>query len=163
MPNKLIGTRVPLVRVGEMVDGHLLSVRASDVVARGRSIIVGVPAAFSPVCSGKHLPSLVRNVDRLLQSGFEQVICVVSSDPYATEAWAKTVDPARRIRFLADGNLHLTRALGLQTHEPKMFLGECSQRYMLMVRDGVIESARVEEGLMELSCTDPDNFVLEDA
>lgn len=165
MPNvqaKLVGMRMPAVRLGEMVDGELRTVRASELVGMGSAVIVGVPAAFSPVCSEKHLPSLVRNADRLRQAGAGQLLCVVTDNPWTVDAWAKVVDPTRKVRFLSDGNLSFTRALTLSMHEPKYFLGERSERYMLTVRNGVIESARVEDHIAIVSCTKPDDFILEE-
>jgi peroxiredoxin len=114
------------------------------------------------VCSEKHLPSLVRNADRLRQAGVGQLVCVVTSDPWSVDAWTKVVDPARKVRFVSDGNLSFTRALGLSTHEPKLFIGERSERYMLTVRNGAIESARIEDHIANLVCTEPDDFVLEE-
>lgn len=162
MQNKLVGQRLPSVRLGEMIDGQMRTVRALDVLGSGSAVIVGMPGAFTPVCSGRHLPSLVQNADRLRASGAAHVVCIVTSDPWSTDAWARIIDPQRKVRFLADGNLSFARALGLTTHEPRLMLGERSERYMLTVRDGAIESARVEETVHDVSCTNIDDFVLEE-
>jgi 2-Cys peroxiredoxin 5 len=159
--SKLVGARLPQVRICEVVDGQQRVLRASDLLARGRAMIVGMPGAFTPLCSERHLPSLIRNADRLRAAGFTEVACVVTSNPFAVDAWAKAADPLKKVRFLSDGNLAFTRALGLTTHEPRIFLGECSQRYLLTARDGAIDSVRVEDSIINLSCADPDEFVLE--
>jgi peroxiredoxin len=162
MPHsKLVGARLPQVRLCEMVEGQQRVVRASELFGCGRAMLVGMPGAFTPICSEKHLPSLVRNADRLREACFREIACIVTSNPFAVDAWAKVADPQRKVRFLSDGNLAFTRALGLATHEPRIFLGECSERYLLTARDGAIESVRVEESILNLSCTDPDEFVLE--
>lgn len=165
MPNvqaRLVGMRIPAVRVGEIIGGELRAVRVPDLVGLGSAAIVGVPAAFSPLCSEEHLPSLVRNADRLRQAGLDHVLCIVTDNPWAVDTWARAVDPAKKVRFLADGNLSFTRALGLSTHEPRLFLGERSDRYMLTVRHGLIDSVRVEDSILDLSCTEPDEFILEE-
>lgn len=159
--HKLVGARIPAVRLGELVDGQVRAVRANEAFGSGPAVIVGMPGAFTPVCTQRHLPSLLQNAARLRQSGFAHVVCVVASDPFATDAWRQAMDPAGRVRFLSDGNLSMARALGLLTHAPRLFLGECSERYMLTTRDGVIDSARVEDDLLDLSCTDPDELVLD--
>jgi peroxiredoxin len=159
---RLIGTRVPAVRLGELVEGQLRAVRASDIFGRGASVIVGMPGAFTPLCSEKHLPNLISNADRLRASGFREIACVATSDPYSVEAWARAADPGRKVRFLSDGNLSLVRSLGLTTHATRHFLGECSERYMLTVRDGVIASVRVEDEITDFSCTRSDDLVLEE-
>lgn len=162
MPHsKLVGTRIPQVRLGELVEGQLRSLRTDDLFGRGVCVVVGMPGAFTPICTEKHLPSLLRNADRMRQAGFGEIACIVTSDPFALEAWAREVDPQRKVRFLSDGNRTFTRALGLVTHEPRHFLGECSKRYLMTLRDGTIESLRVEDTIMDLTCSDPDELVLE--
>jgi peroxiredoxin len=79
------------------------------------------------------------------------------------EAWARVADPQGKVRFFSDRNLSFARALGLNRHEPRLFLGECSERYLLSVQDGVIESSRVEEGVTDFGCTNVDALVLEGA
>lgn len=159
---RLIGSRLPAVRLGEMVGDQLRTVRSSDVFGRGACVIAGLPSSFTPICSEKHLPNLISNADRLRAAGFGEIACIVSTNPYAVGAWAKIADPGRKLRFLSDGNLCFARALGLSTQELKYFLGECSQRYLLTVRNGVIASARIED-ITDFSCTGADELVLEEA
>jgi peroxiredoxin len=161
--HRLVGSRLPAVRLGELVNGELRSVRASEAFAAGACVIIGVPGAFTPVCSSRHLPSAVSNADRLRAAGFSQIVCVVTSDPFSIEAWSRIVDPAGKLRFLSDRNLSFTRALGLVSHEPRVFLGECSARYLLTTRDGMIDSARVEDSIFNVSCSDPEELILEGA
>lgn len=158
---KLVGTRIPQVRLGEIVEGQLRAVRASDIFSRGACALAGMPGAFTPICSEKHLPSLLRNADRLREAGFSEVACVVTSNVFSLEAWAKSVDPEGKVRFLSDGNRIFTRTLGLTTHEPRLFIGECSMRYLMTTRDGVIETLRVEESQLEVTCSNPDDLILE--
>lgn len=160
--HRLVGTGMPVVRLGEMVNDQLRAVRASDIFGRGASVVVGMPGAFTPLCTEKHLPNLISNADRLRASGFTEIACVATSDPYSIDAWARAIDPARKVRFLSDGNLNLVRALGLTTHATRLFLGECSERYLLTVRDGVIASVRVEDEITNFSCTRTDDLVLEE-
>lgn len=161
MPTKLIGQTLPQVRLGEMIVGHLRTLRATEALGHGRVIFAGMPGAFTPICTDKHLPSLLKHADRLRAAGFSEVACVVTSNPYALDAWARVEDPTRKIRFLSDGNCAFTRALGLLTHETRMFLGECSQRYLITALDGVIQTVRVEDSILDFSCTGADDLVLE--
>jgi len=162
MPHqKLVGTRIPQVRLGEMVEGQLRAVRASDIFGRGACAIAGMPGAFTPICSEKHLPSLLRNADRLREAGFSEVACIVTSNAFSLDAWARSADPDRKVRFLSDGNRIFTRTLGLTTHEPRFFLGECSMRYLMTTREGVIETIRVEDAMLDVTCSNPDDLVLE--
>lgn len=159
--NKLVGQRLPQVRLGEIVAGEVRGVVASDVLGKGMVVIAGMPGAFTPVCSERHLPSILRNADRLRAAGVDEIVCIATSNPFALEAWSAVQDPMRKLRFLSDGNGYFARALGLTTFEHELFLGECSKRYLMTVRDGVIQAVRVEDSIFELSCASPDDFVVD--
>jgi peroxiredoxin len=158
IPHSLVGMRLPETKLGEMVGGEIRTVVASEVFAVGRAVIVGMPGAFTPICSGRHLPNLVANAERLRFGGVTHLACIVTSDPFAIDTWAKQADPAGQIRFLSDGNLTLARALGLSSHEPTLFLGERSARYVLLTQDGIITSVRVEQSILDVKCTSVDTL-----
>lgn len=159
-PHSLIGKRLPDAKIGEMVDGEIRTYVASDLFAVGRAVIVGMPGAFTPICSGRHLPNLVANAERLRAGGVKHLACVVTSDPFAIDSWGKQVDPSGQIRFLSDGNLSLARALGLMSHEPTLFVGKRSARYVILTDNGVISTVRVESSILEVGCTAIDTLDL---
>lgn len=159
--NDLVGMRVPGALVADLVDGQINSLRAYDVLGKGRTLAIGVPGAFTPVCTERHVPGLVANAERLRRSGYDNIVCIVASDPFVTAAWARQVDPKNWIRFVSDGNLNLAHALGLTTHEHKLFLGDRSERYMLIIDNGTIETVRVEKQITDYSCTRAEAFVID--
>lgn len=159
--HSLVGKLLPDSKLGEMVGGEIRTVLANEVFASGRALIVGMPGAFTPICSGRHLPNLVANAARLRQGGIRHLACIVTSDLFTIDTWARQADPAGQIRFLSDGNLTLARALGLTSYEPTLFLGERSARYVLLVQDGVISSVRVEQSILDVACTAVDTLDLE--
>jgi peroxiredoxin len=164
MPNRhdvFIGRRLPDVYLGEMRNGEIESINAQEVLGRGRVLAVGAPGAFTPVCSSEHVPGLVANHDKLKRSGISDLVCIVAGDPFVTDVWRRSVDPLGRVRFVSDGNLDFARAMGLLERETSLFMGDRSQRYLLLVQDGVIASLRVEASMLDLSCTRSDEFVLE--
>src|SRR5262249_44161415 len=126
----------------------------------GRKVaLIGLPGAFTPTCTRAHIPDLVEAAPQLAASGFQAIVCVAPNSPWVVAAWAERTDPDRRLTFLSDGNLELTRALGLSRKAPEFFLGECSARYSLIVRDLAILRVSVEERLEDLSCTRGAAFV----
>ena len=159
--NILVGMRMPEAMVAELIDGQLVPRRACDVVGRRIRWSLACRAPSPPSARSAHVPGLVANAAQLRRSGFDNIVCVVASDPFVMDAWSKIVDPERSIRFVSDGNLNLCRALGLVTHEQELFLGDRSERYMLVVQNGVIEALRVETKITDYSCTRPDAFVVE--
>jgi peroxiredoxin len=90
----------------------------------------------------------------------KHLACIVTSDPFAIDPWRKEIDPSGKIRFLSDGNLSLARALGLMSHEPTLFLGERSARYVILTDDGVVSTVRVENSILEVGCTAIDTLDL---
>lgn len=159
--HELVGSRVSGALVAELVNGEIMPVRAYDVLGKGRTLAIGVPGAFTPVCTERHVPGLVANAERLRRSGYDHIVCIVASDPFVTDAWARQMDPKRWIRFVSDGNLNLAHAMGLTTHEHKLFLGDRSERYMLIIDNGTIETVRVEKQITDYSCTRSEAFIIE--
>ena len=123
MHSKLIGQRLPRAQLCEMVEGQLPVLEAGQIFGRGLALLVGMPGAYTPICAGRHLPSLLKSADRLRAGGVTEIACIVTSSPFAVDAWAKAADPARKFRFLSDGNLCFSRALGLTTQEENLFMG----------------------------------------
>jgi len=156
---KLAGQPVPRVHLGQYIDDHLIARPAHEFFGKGLAFVAGAPGAYTPICSQKHIPNLVKNADTMRAAGVEALFCIVTSDPFALAAWARIVDPHGKIRFLSDGNLQFTRALGLTSREDSLFLGERSMRYALTVRDGVIQSATVECSVLDFSCTAVENVL----
>lgn len=158
-----VGRKVPDVDLAQLVDGAVLPRLASEVLGKPRVLVVGVPGAYTPICSIHHVPQLVANADRLRKSGFDDIVCVVASDPFSTAAWVEKLDPTGKVRFFSDGNLDFARSFGLLTTERALFMGECSERYLMTLRSGVLESLRIERKITDLLCTQPDALFLDGA
>ena len=152
----LIGSALPDVPLARMVDGEIVAINAARIFSNKSSLIIGVPGAFTPVCTREHVPDLVRNARKLKAAGYEQIACIVANDPFVVEAWSQMLDPGREILFLADGNLQFTSALGLVSYETGLHLGQRSCRYIMRVDSGIIRYLRVEPSILVYACTNPD-------
>ena len=155
-----VGQRIPPASLAELQDGELAVVRTERLFEGKRAIVMGMPAAFSPTCAQKHLPDFIGAADRLRASGFQLLACVTPNDPWVLERWARDVDPQGKIRFLSDGNMDLTRKLGLSLRADNYHLGERSARYTIILRDAVIEKIAVENAIEEFACTAIDAVLL---
>lgn len=149
----LIGRRTPDATLGYMEAGTLQTVDAAQVYANERVVTIGVPGAFTPICTKQHLPDFISNAERLKQSGFSKLVCIAANDPFVLDEWARQLDPDRQVQFLADGNLSFSRSLGLASKMPTLFLGERSERFMMITQDGVIKHFRIEPNVLTFSCT----------
>lgn len=155
------GRRVPSVSLGALV-GDVIQPRSFEHILMGRrAVVIGVPGAFTPVCTEQHVPGLINNADRLKASGIGLLICVAPNDPWTLDAWARQVDPGRKLMFLSDGNLALANALGTTMRDTDHFLGQRTRRYLLQTRDAVVERLTVETSPLALSCTRAQDVILD--
>lgn len=154
-----VGERLPAVQLAQARGDDLQLVDLERKLIGRRVILVGLPGAFTPVCTGQHLPALVAMSDQLLRSGIDDILCVANNSPWVMQIWAERVDPENRITFLSDGNLELAKAAGLVARAPEYFLGECSARYTMILQHAVIEKIAVEDQIDSFACTRPDAFV----
>ncbi|MEZ6022763.1 MAG: redoxin family protein [Hyphomonadaceae bacterium] len=139
------GDQVPQVVLARLLPtGEVQPLALREMLNGKRGVLVGIPGAFTPVCTQTHIPELVTQADRLRRAGFDHVLCIVPDNPWVLNAWAPLVDPQGKLTFLSDGNLKLARALGVTLLDQRNFLGECPTRYMLVAEDGVITRLHTE-------------------
>ena len=110
----------------------------------GRTVaLFAVPGAFTPTCSAKHLPGFVEKRDALAAKGVDEIACISVNDPFVMAAWSKA-SGAEGITMLADGNGDFAEALGLTMDGSKFGMGKRSQRYAMLVENGVVKQLHVE-------------------
>ncbi len=156
----LNGARTPNVKLGYLTDEGVSSVVTDELFDGRKTIVLGVPGAFTPVCTQQHLPDFISNADRFAASGFKQLICVAPNDPFTLDVWQAQIDPLSKLRFLSDGNLEFCTALGLCASQPDLFMGQRSQRYLLIIQDRTIQRVRVEPTIVSYSCTRSEDVFL---
>ena len=157
-----VGDRLPEATLTEYVEqetpGCAVGPNAFQVseLAKGKRIVVfGLPGAFTPTCSAKHVPGYVAAHDRLRAKGVDEVWCVSVNDAFVMGAWARDQRSAGKVRMLADGSATFTRALGLDMDLTARGMGVRSQRYSMLVADGVVKALHVEQpGKFEVSDAD---------
>jgi peroxiredoxin len=119
----------------------------SDALFGGKTVaLLAVPGAFTPTCSAKHLPGFKEKAAELKSKGVDSIACVSVNDVFVMGAWAKDQGLGDEVQLLADGNGAFTKALGLELDGSKFGMGTRSQRYSMVVRDGVVEQLNVEQG-----------------
>jgi len=128
----------------------------TDDLTRGRKIaIFGLPGAFTPTCSAKHVPSYVQNIDRLKAKGIDEVICLSVNDAFVMGAWARDQKTGGKIRMMGDGSAAYTKSLGLEFDLTAKGLGMRCQRFSMVVDNGVVKALNVEApGKYEVSDAD---------
>jgi peroxiredoxin len=119
----------------------------TDEVFKGKRVaLLAVPGAFTPTCSAKHLPGFKEKAADLRSKGVDAIACVSVNDVFVMKAWGQDQGVGEDIIMLADGNGAFTNAIGLGMDASKFGMGPRSQRYSMIVNDGVVEKLNVEEG-----------------
>jgi|SRR5581483_237621 len=140
-----VGDKVPSATLMEMQDGGPKPVKTDDLFAGKKVVLFALPGAFTPTCSAKHVPGFVQNAEALKGKGVDEIVCVSVNDAFVMGAWSKDQQAGGKVRMLADGNGDFTRAVGLELDGSRFGMGKRSQRYAMVVDDGVVKSLNVEE------------------
>ena len=125
---------------------QLQQVSVHSLAAGKKVIIFGVPGAFTPTCSLKHVPGFIEKADELKSKGVDEILCLSVNDPFVMKAWAKTYPENKAVKFLADGSAKYTHDLGLELDLSEKGLGTRSRRFALLVDDLKVKAANVESG-----------------
>lgn len=117
-----------------------------------RVAIFGLPGAFTPTCSAKHLPSYIAHADKLKSKGIDEIWCVSVNDAFVMGAWGREQCAKGKVRMMGDGSGQYTKALGLELDLNARGLGMRMQRFSMVVDDGVVKVLNIEEpGKYEVS------------
>ena len=147
-----VGQRVPDATLYEFFEtetgGCALGPNAFPVadLVKGKKIVVfGLPGAFTPTCSAKHVPGFVKLNDQLRAAGVDEVWCHSVNDAFVMGAWGREQNTEGKVRMMADGAAQWARALGLDQDLSQRGLGVRAKRYAMVIDDGVVTHLAVEE------------------
>jgi peroxiredoxin len=141
-----VGDTIPDIRVMTTGPERPTHVQTGEVLGSGKVVLFAVPGAFTPTCSDYHLPSYVIRHDDLVAKGVDKVVCVSVNDPFVMAAWAEDQQVGDLVTMLADGSGEFTAAVGLELDGSGFGLGTRSQRYAMVLEDGVVKVLHVEPG-----------------
>jgi len=154
-----VGDKLPAGNLQEFVEvegnGCSIGPNTFDVqkVSAGKTIAVfGLPGAFTPTCSAKHVPGYVEQADALRAAGVDEIWCVSVNDPFVMGAWARDQKSNGKVRMMADGSAAYTKALGLELDLTARGMGVRCQRFSMLVDNGVVKTLNIEgPGKFEVS------------
>ena len=139
-----VGDKVPSATLKQMTKEGPKDVSTDELFKGKKVVIFGLPGAFTPTCSAKHVPGYVTNIDALRAKGVDAVACVSVNDVFVMGAWGKDQKAEDKVMMLADGNGDFAKAIGLVMDGSKFGMGSRSQRYAMVVDDGVVKTLNVE-------------------
>ncbi|RAK64303.1 peroxiredoxin [Phenylobacterium kunshanense] len=141
-----VGDKLPNVTLTQATAEGPKPVQTDDFF-KGRTVaLFAVPGAFTPTCSAKHLPGFKQHAPDLKGKGVDEIACLSVNDAFVMRAWGEDQAVGEDIVMLADGNGAFTDAIGLSMDGSKFGMGKRSQRYSMIVKDGVVKELNVEQG-----------------
>ena len=146
-----VGDKVPTGSFGIMSSEGPGSMSTDELFAGKKVVLFAVPGAFTPTCSKTHLPGFVENAQALKAKHVDAVACLSVNDVFVMDAWGKDAGAGGKVLMLADGNAAYTKALGMELDASGFGMGTRSQRFAMIVNDGVVEKLMVEPSAGE--CT----------
>lgn len=154
-----VGDKLPAGSLQEFVEvegnGCSIGPNTFDIpkLTAGKKIAVfGLPGAYTPTCSAKHVPGYVEKAAELKASGVDEIWCVSVNDAFVMGAWGRDQKTAGKVRMMADGSGEFAKATGLTLDLTARGMGVRSQRYSMLVVDGVVKSLNIEgPGKFEVS------------
>jgi len=130
-------------------------ISASEILNKGKIILFGLPGAFTPGCSKKHLPSFLESTEKLKEKNIRKVFCISINDPFVMEAWGKSYNLKDQLTLLADAKGDFTKNIGAEFNWRDW--GSRSKRYTMLIESGIVKKLVEEEGKCELTAAE--NFL----
>jgi peroxiredoxin len=139
-----VGDKMPAGSLGTMTAEGPSNISADDLFGGKKVVLFSVPGAFTPTCSQKHLPGYVQKADELKANGVDTIACIAVNDVFVMDAWGKEQGAGDKVLMLADGNAEYAKALGLDLDASGFGMGTRSQRFSIIINDGVVEELNIE-------------------
>ena len=150
-----VGDGVPSVTLRTMTADGPKEITSEELFGGKKVALFALPGAFTPTCSAKHLPGFVQNADAIRAKGVDTIACLSVNDAFVMGAWGRDQNVGDKVLMLADGSADFARAVGLELDGTARGMGIRSQRYSMVVEDGVVKTLNVEDaGKFEVSDAD---------
>lgn len=139
-----IGDKLPTIDLQLMGDDGVETISSDKLFGGKKVVLFALPGAFTPTCSASHLPGYVVSSDDIFARGVDLIVCLSVNDAFVMDAWGKQHNADERVMMIADGSAHFTRAVGLELDLDAPGMGIRSQRYAMVIDDGIVEALNVE-------------------
>ena len=150
-----VGDKIPSAKLRVMTSEGPKEVTTDELFKGKKVVLFALPGAFTPTCSAKHLPGFVQNAEGLRAKGIDSIACLSVNDAFVMGAWGKDQKVGDKVMMLGDGSGEFSNAMGLTMDLTKNGMGVRSQRYAMIVQDGVMKDLFVEKpGAFEVSAAE---------
>jgi peroxiredoxin len=146
-----VGDRLPDGQLSEFIEVETAgcslgpnTFSVSDLVKGKKIVVFGLPGAYTPTCSAKHVPSYLQHFDALKKKGVDEIWCLSVNDAFVMGAWGRDQHATGKVRMMADGSADYTKKLGLELDLTARGMGIRCQRFSMLVDNGVVKSLNIE-------------------
>ena len=157
------------IKVGEKIpstdffyidsNGAVEKLKSTNLLAKQKAIVIGVPGAFTKVCSAKHLPGYVNNFEEAKKKGITKILCISVNDPNVMKAWGENQSVGNKVFMAADPYCEFTKGIGAEIDRTERGLGIRSARYTMLVEDNIVKILKVEEDTANCEISAAENFI----
>ena len=154
-----VGDQIPSMKLMMATQEGPKETTTDDVFKGKKVVLFAVPGAFTPTCHKNHLPGFLNNADKIKAKGIDTIAVTGVNDVFVMDAWKKATDTDGKIEFLADGSAAFANAIGLSVDLGARGLGTRSQRYAMVVEDGVVKALNVEDAPGKAEASGADNLL----
>ena len=153
-----VGDKIPSLILQQKTDDKVIDISTDEIFEGMKVVLFALPGAFTPTCSAAHLPGFIAKADEFKAKGVDRIVCLSVNDAHVMKAWGEQQNVKDRIMMIADGSGHFTHAVNLELDRRDGGMGIRSQRYAMIVIDGVIEVLNVEAP-MKFEVSDADTML----
>ena len=155
-----VGEKIPSTEFFHIDGGGTVKkVKSIELLAKHKAIVIGVPGAFTKVCSAQHLPGYVNNFEEAKKKGITKILCVSVNDPNVMKAWGENQNVMDKIFMAADPYCEFTKAIGAEIDRTERGLGFRSLRYTMLVEDNIIKIIKAENDTAICEISAAENFI----
>ena len=153
------GDNVPNSKVFILSNDGPKEILIKDIISQDKVILFGLPGAFTPTCSAKHLPGFINSMSIIKDKGIKKVICISVNDPFVMDAWGKSYNVQEKIVMLGDSMGEFTKNIGAELDLKARGLGIRSKRYTMLIEGGVVKKITEEEVAGKCEVTAAESFL----
>ncbi len=139
-----VGDKLPSIDLQYKTEGEVKTINTDELFGGKKVVLFALPGAFTPTCSASHVPGYLVKSDEIFARGVDRIVCLSVNDAHVMQAWGEDQNVEDRVMMIADGNADFSRAVGLEVDLSAGGMGIRSQRYAMVVNDGVVELLNVE-------------------
>ena len=155
------GDKIPSIDFFYLDESGTKKIKSTELLKNHKAIVIGVPGAFTKVCSAKHLPGYVNNFEQAQKKGVTKIICVSVNDPNVMKAWGENQNVGDKVFMAADPYCEFTKLMGAEIDRTERGLGMRSARYTMLVENNVIKTIKLEEDASHCEISAAENFIKE--